>query len=125
MWKAQEQVREFMRDVAEQPTPKKLDTITGRESKNLRITLMAEELAELERALEHDDLIDIADGLCDLLYVVIGTAVAYGMDIEPLFNEVQRSNMTKKGGPLSPLGKRLKTDNYSPPNLSPILSRML
>jgi len=132
MWKAQEQVREFMRGV------KGLDLsptlrIPTREERNLCIELMAEELSETEDAMSLNppvgelgaQLVDVADGLADLLYVVLYTCNVYGMDIEPIFDEVQRSNMTKKGGPKSSTGKQLKPTTYSPPDLTPILQQML
>lgn len=123
-WKAQEQVAEFMREVAKQETPGRLGPPT-QATKNLRISLVAEELNELEIGMGYDDLTHVADDLCDLLYVVIGTAVAYGMDLEPLFDEVHRSNMAKAGGPLSPQGKQLKPEGWTPPDLAPILTKML
>ena len=61
----------------------------------LRMRLMSEEGAECQTALANKDLVDLADGLVDLLYVTYGTAVSFGIDLEPLFAEVHRSNMTK------------------------------
>lgn len=123
-WTAQHQVRSFMKLVAGQETPPRL-RVPGPDVKALRISLMVEELHELEMAMAYDDLTLMADGLADLLYVVIGTAVAYGMDIEPIFDEVHRSNMTKKGGPQRKDGKALKPETYEPPDLAPILTKML
>lgn len=111
-------------EMAQQATPDRLRPLTSA-VKGLRMSLMVEELHELEVAMAYDDLVLVADGLADLLYVVIGTAVAYGMDLEPVFDEVQRSNMTKLGGPTSPEGKQLKGPDYSPPELDAILTRML
>lgn len=124
MWKAQEQVTEFMKEVAEQATPTKLVRV-DQATKNLRMSLMTEELHELEMAMGYDDLMRVADNLCDLLYVVIGAAITYGMDLEPLFDEVHRANMAKKGGPQSSIGKQLKPEGWEPPDLAPILTRML
>lgn len=67
------------------------------------------------------DLEKAIDALADLLYVVYGAAVTFGIDIEPFFAEVHRSNLTKIGGPVREDGKRLKPDTYEPPNLQPIL----
>lgn len=123
-WKAQEQVAEFMREVAKQDTPERLRLVSVA-TRNLRISLIAEEMSELEKAIGYADLLLMADGLCDLLYVVIGTAVAYGMDLEPLFDEVHRSNMAKASGPMAPNGKQLKPEGWTPPDLAPILTKML
>lgn len=81
---------------------------------------MSEELDEYIESAEFGDLIGIADALSDLLYVVLGTAVTHGLDLEPLFDEVHRSNMTK--APLDPVtGKGDKGPDYQPPDLAPLL----
>jgi predicted HAD superfamily Cof-like phosphohydrolase len=90
----------------------------------LRIALMAEEFDELTKAMHCGDIVAIADGLADLLYVVYGSAVAYGLDMEPLFEEVHRSNMTKVGGKKRADGKLVKPKTYDPPNLNKIIMRM-
>src|SRR6058998_4086677 len=89
-------------------------------TRDLRIALIKEELGELEEAGRLQDMTKIADALADLLYVVYGTAVSYGIDIEPVFQEVHRSNMSK-GDPeivRAPNGKILKAVNYTPPNIA-------
>jgi len=79
------------------------------------------EMGELEIAIHSQNLIKIADALGDLLYFVYGTAVAYGIDMEPVFLEIHRSNMTKE----RPFGggdaKAAKGDNYTPPDLTSLL----
>lgn len=60
-----------------------------------RKNLINEEAREFNEASDARDLIAIADALADLLYVVYGAAITYGIDIEPVFDEVHRSNMTK------------------------------
>lgn len=71
-------------------------------------------------------LIEIADALTDLLYVVYGAGHAYGIDLDKCFAEVQRSNMSKLGEDGKAIkredGKVLKGPNYSPPNLRKILN---
>jgi len=92
-------------------------------TRDLRIALIKEELGELEEAGHKQDLTKIADAIADLLYVVYGTAVSYGIDIEPVFLEVHRSNMSK-GDPeivRASNGKILKSRNWTPPNLEPLL----
>lgn len=83
--------------------------------------LMREELNELQAAMEEDDLVEVADGITDLLYVTLYTANAYGLSVQPFWDEVQRSNMTKAGGAKRSDGKQLKGDQYSPPDIKSIL----
>lgn len=63
----------------------------------LRVSLLAEELKELTEAIENKDLIEIADALCDLQYVLSGAVLEFGLGEKfvDLFDEVQRSNMSK------------------------------
>ena len=86
-----------------------------------RLEFIAEELGELREAVALADLVKVADGLGDLLYVVYGAGLAFGIDLEPVFAEIHRSNMTKVGGPVREDGKLLKPDWYEPPDLTAIL----
>ena len=63
----------------------------------LRVSLLAEELDELRQAIKEKDLVEIADALCDLQYVLSGAVLEFGLGekFTDLFNEVQRSNMSK------------------------------
>lgn len=63
----------------------------------LRISLLAEELNELKEAVKDKDLIEIADALCDIQYVLSGAVLEFGLQdkFKELFDEVQRSNMSK------------------------------
>ena len=81
-----------------------------------------QEFDELKEAFERNDLPHIAKELADLLYVVYGTAISYGIDMEPVFQEVQRSNMSKVGGYKRKDGKWVKPATYSPANIEPILA---
>ena len=69
--------------------------ILGVERIGLRLDLIDEELAELCLALAERDLVEIADGLGDLVYVIYGMAVEMGLDLDLIIEEVHRSNMTK------------------------------
>ena len=64
---------------------------------NLRVALIAEELKELEEAIANKDLVEIADALCDIQYVLSGAVLEFGLKdkFNTLFEEVQRSNMSK------------------------------
>lgn len=87
----------------------------------LRLRLMMEELGELATAMHEKDLPEVADGLCDLLYVTVGTAVEYGLGpiLDQLFAEIHRSNMTKFQGDIFPgrllddINQTLVKDKYS------------
>lgn len=91
----------------------------------LREELVREEYLEFVDAHDGDDLVDLADAICDLVYVLVGTAVSYGIPFDKCFAEVQRSNMSKLGEDGKPIvredGKILKGKNYSPPNLEKII----
>ena len=89
----------------------------------LRCSLIREELEELQAAFADGDLVEVADAVADLLYVTYGTAVSCGIDIEPIFREVHRSNMTKVGGTRRDDGKWIKPDDYSPARIEPLLKQ--
>lgn len=63
----------------------------------LRVDLLTEELRELEEAIQHKDIVAVADALCDLQYVLSGAILEFGLGgkFKELFEEVQRSNMSK------------------------------
>ena len=88
----------------------------------LRVKLIQEEFDELKEALAQQDLTAIAKELADLLYVVYGTAVSCGIDLEPVFQEVHRSNLSKVGGSKREDGKWIKPPTYSPACIQPILA---
>ncbi len=102
----------------------KTPTFPSEDIENLRFELIAEELQELSDAMRAEDMVGIADALGDLLYVVYGTGHAYGINLDRVFAEVHRSNMSK-AGPHGPIyradGKVLKGDLYSPPDLREIV----
>lgn len=117
-------VRQFMIDVKELELPRQ-PVIPSYEVQGLCKSLIQEEAKELYDAMAVGDIIEVADAIADLLYVTLYTANACGIWIEPIFREVQRSNMTKKGGPKREDGKQLKPSTYEPPNLQPILERQI
>ena len=94
-------------------------------TRGIRIRLIREELGEFEKSANEGNLVKIADALADLLYVVYGTGNSYGIDLEPIFDEVHASNMTKGDPDVRVLnGKIQKAKNFRPPDLQPILERM-
>jgi len=72
-------------------------TIPGKDRCDLRVSLLQEELNELKEAIENNDLTEIADALADLQYVLSGAVLEFGLGskFKTLFDEVQRSNMSK------------------------------
>jgi predicted HAD superfamily Cof-like phosphohydrolase len=90
------------------------------EASLLRIRLMSEELTEVIEALQHKGIKDVAKELADLLYVVYGTAVAAGIDLDVAFDKVHTSNMTKSTN-VDPGGKIIKGSDYKPVIIEEIL----
>lgn len=92
----------------------------------LRYNLIREELEEYLRAIADGDLVAIADSLTDLLYVVAGSFLVFGLDPMALFNEVHRSNMSKvsSGYRVRDDGKIVKGPDYSPPDILSVIRRM-
>lgn len=99
----------------------------GSDRNMLRFNLMKEENEEYLEAAENNDLVEVADALGDMLYILCGTIIEHGMQdkIEEVFNEIQRSNMSKLGEDGKPIyredGKVLKGPNYFKPNIASIL----
>ena len=93
----------------------------------LRFNLMKEENEEYLQAAQDQDLIEIGDALGDMLYILCGTIIAHGFQdkIESIFDEIQRSNMSKLGTDGKPIfrkdGKVMKGPNYFKPDLKKIL----
>tara|TARA_R110002094_G_scaffold1742_5_gene7427 strand:- start:24 stop:410 length:387 start_codon:yes stop_codon:yes gene_type:complete len=101
----------------------------GEDRNLLRFNLMKEENEEYFEAAQNNDLVEVADALGDMLYILCGTIIEHGMrdKIEEVFNEIQRSNMSKLGGDGKPIyredGKVLKGPNYFKPNIASILDK--
>ncbi|MFD2568777.1 pyrophosphohydrolase domain-containing protein [Pseudotenacibaculum haliotis] len=99
----------------------------GEERNLLRFNLMKEENEEYFEAANNNDLVEVADALGDMLYILAGTIIEHGMQhkIVEVFDEIQRSNMSKLGEDGKPIyredGKVLKGPNYFKPNIEAIL----
>lgn len=95
----------------------------------LRFNLMKEENEEYFEAVKNNDIVEIADALGDQLYILCGTILRHGLQhkIEEVFQEIQRSNMSKLDKDGKPIyredGKVLKSDLYFKPNIKSILER--
>lgn len=94
---------------------------------DLRFKLMAEENDEYLEAAKNGDMVEVADALGDMMYILCGTILSHGMQhkIEEIFEEIQRSNMSKLGEDGKPIyredGKVLKGPNYFKPNIAKII----
>jgi predicted HAD superfamily Cof-like phosphohydrolase len=99
----------------------------GTQKNNLRFELMKEENEEYLEAVHNNDIVEIADALGDMLYILCGTILEHGLQhkIEAVFDEIQRSNMSKLGEDGKPIyredGKVMKGPNYFKPNFEAIL----
>ena len=95
----------------------------------LRFDLMDEENREYLEAANAGDIIEVADALGDMLYILCGTILEHGMQykIEEVFEEIQKSNMSKLGADGKPVhrqdGKVLKGPNYFKPDIRSIMER--
>ena len=101
----------------------------GMEKNALRYRLMHEENEEYLDAANKNDLVEVADALGDMLYILCGTIIEHGLQykIEEVFEEIQKSNMSKLGENGEPIyredGKVLKGPNYFKPNIKSILDK--
>jgi predicted HAD superfamily Cof-like phosphohydrolase len=89
----------------------------------LRAKLIEEEAKEAAAAIRAEDLVESIDGLCDLLCVVYGAALEFGIDLAPFWAEVHRPNMAKAGGPIREDGKVLKPEGWTRPDIAGVLAR--
>jgi len=112
----QTQVQEFMQAVGQ-----KSGDVPGFDDVSLRHKLIREEFIEFEDALIDYDFPEAIDALADMMYVIIGTFEAFGVDAQTIFNEVHRTNMLKLTGAKDEHGKQLKPPNWKPPRIRELL----
>lgn len=106
----EDKVREFQLDKG---FPDRVD-IDDAEYSMFRNALLLEEVSELFMAINRRNIIEIADGLADVIYIVIGTCLILNIPIGPVLEEVHRSNMTKDKG-------AVKGKSYERPNIEKVL----
>ena len=100
----------------------------GEDKNKLRFNLMKEENEEYFEAANNNDIVEVADALGDMLYILCGTIIEHGMEhkIDEIFREIQNSNMSKLGADGIPIyredGKVLKGPNYFKPDIEGILN---
>ncbi len=111
--------------VSDEPIDLSLEDDEHADTFDLRIELIEEEYSEFRDAHDNESLTALADAICDLVYVLVGTAVSYGIPFDKCFEEVHRSNMSKLDESGKPIvredGKILKGPDFTPPNLHKII----
>ncbi|KKN38905.1 hypothetical protein LCGC14_0748660 [marine sediment metagenome] len=128
MHSAMKMVEKFQR-VFSIPISKKcrlpMSTPSDKEARELRMRLLHEEYMEYLAGEEAHDMEEIADGLADMVYIICGTALTYGIPLEQVFDVVHRSNMAKLGPEGKPLvrsdGKVTKPEGWKPPDIARVL----
>jgi len=117
-----DKLKEFHKK-ANYPINDKLNLDTRESEMPLRVELLKEEFSEYLRAEYDNDIVEVADGLADMLYIIYGTALTYGIPLDRIFDEVHRSNMTKftEGVIVRDDGKILKGKDFEEPKLREIL----
>lgn len=102
-------------------------TLPDENTRELRRKLLREEVEEYLEAEDNDDITEICRELSDVLYIVYGTAVSYGLPIDQMFAEIHNSNMSKLGKDGKPViredGKILKGENFAPPDPKRVMDR--
>ena len=115
-----EKVGLFMRTFGQEV--KKKSELSSDKINSLRLSLIQEELDELNKAIKENDILEVADALTDILYVAYGAGHAFGINLDKCFEEVQKSNMSKLGKDGKPIfnefGKVMKGPEYFKPDLS-------
>lgn len=93
----------------------------------LRLDLILEETRELLEATMVEDIVEVSDALADLIYVAVGAALEFGIPLDKVWDEVQRSNMAKVDPETGRVkrradGKILKPDGWQPPDIAKVLA---
>ena len=104
-------------------------TISGRlslegDQANLYMNLISEEYQETLAAFKSNDMIEVADGLADMVWVIMGMCNSCGIDFDSVWQEVKASNMSKfpEGKAIkNEHGKIMKPESYFKPNIKKVL----
>ena len=114
-----EQVREF-HETYGLPIADRQAFLPDEDERLLRYSLLREEWREYQDAEEADSVIEIADALGDMVCVIYGTALSYGIDLDAVVAEIHRSNMTKERDPSMtyPAKNVVKGPGFSPPDIA-------
>lgn len=90
-------------------------------TRKLRVDLLIEECTEYLQAECDHDIVQIADALADMVYIICGTALSYGIPLHMVWDTIHASNMRKIGGPTREDGKILKPEGWNPPDVKGVL----
>lgn len=125
MSKIADQVREFHETFGCDIAPEGYVGFGSDKLRNLRAALLQEEFEEYLAAGVEYDIVEAADALADMVYVIFGTALSYGIDLDAVLDEVHASNMSKLTAEGQVLmredGKILKSDQFFRPNIAKVL----
>jgi len=117
-----DKVKKFMEAFGQLKNAPEDPELPDAETVKLRLDLIVEEVEELREGLNRQNMVDVLDALCDILYVTYGAGHAFGIDLDEPFNNVHHSNMSKLGEDGKPIyredGKVLKGPNYYAPSLA-------
>jgi predicted HAD superfamily Cof-like phosphohydrolase len=98
-------------------------------TRKLRKNLIKEEYQEYLDGEKNNDIVEIADALADMVYIIAGTAITYGIPLTEIFDEVHDSNMSKLDNDGNPIyredGKIMKGPNYFQPRIKEIIDGSL
>ena len=118
-----ERVKEFMETFGQEVL--NVPQLPDGNVQSLRVELIDEELRELKDGIKNGNVVEIADALTDLLYVIYGAGHSFGLDLDRCFAHIHNSNMSKLGEDGKPIyredGKVLKGPNYWAPDLKLVL----
>ncbi len=115
-------IQDFMTAIGQEVNYK--PTIPSEKQQLMASKLVREEVVdELLPAMWKNDLVGIADGIVDSIVVILDVAVAYGIDIRPIWDMVHEANMKKVAGPVREDGKRLKPEGWKHPDIGAELER--
>ena len=118
-----EKVGHFMKTFGQEVKTK--PSLSSEKINSLRLSLINEELEEWKKAMQENNIVEVADALTDILYVTYGAGHSFGINLDKCFNEVQESNMSKldeNGEPIyNEHGKVMKGPKYFKPDLTKFL----
>ena len=117
-------VKDFHEKVIGEVTPD-FPCLVSLPKRELRQNLIEEEITETLIAIDDNDLEGIADGIADSIVVLLGTAVTYGIDMRPVWDEVHKTNMAKAGGKFRNDGKLLKPEGWESPDIASIIADLI
>lgn len=120
----QDDVNEFRKKFGLENSDKPSAFMSDKE-RILYISLIEEEVNELVNALVMGDIVEIADGGIDSIYVILGALSRCGITAQPIWDEIQKTNMAKDGGSTRNDGKILKPEGWVPPDVAGLIQNQV